>query len=168
MRTRYLTRYMLAFLMAFGLLLSACKADETPAPPEEAAPAEVAEEPTAVPEEEEKEEEPELVKLKVSGTPFFDYQFWSVAKEFGWDPACSMQYGRRLSNMRVCCITMSHSVLPDSTLDYRATADTVTSCVAQCVAWQMPLSKHIFFRRALNKNGDYTDVLYRSNESCSS
>jgi len=86
MRIRDFTKYMLVFLLAFGLLLSGCKAAEAPAmPEEEAAPAELAEEPTAVLEEAKQEEEVELVKLKVSGTPFFDYQFWSVAKELGWD-----------------------------------------------------------------------------------
>ena len=31
------------------------------------------------------QEAAELVSVRVAMTPFFDYQFFSVAKEFGWD-----------------------------------------------------------------------------------
>lgn len=51
----------IAVLMVVGLLLSAC---QTATPTKEAA---------------------EPIVVRVAMTPFFDYQFYSVAKEFGWD-----------------------------------------------------------------------------------
>src|SRR5512135_2676772 len=69
--------------MVLSLVLTACGPQATPEPVQPtqppaptAAPAPTtAPEPTAVP----------VVTVRVGMTPFFDYQFWSVAKEFGWD-----------------------------------------------------------------------------------
>ena len=78
-------------LLALSLVMTACQ-PTTPAPVEApateapAAPAAPAtEEPVAETEAPVAEAPAELVPVRVGMTPFFDYQFWSVAKEFGWD-----------------------------------------------------------------------------------
>ena len=80
-------------LMIASLVLVSC-APTAPPPPEpppaaeteapqatEAPPAAPEAEPTTPP----AEAPAELIPVRVGMTPFFDYQFWSVAKEFGWD-----------------------------------------------------------------------------------
>ena len=76
-------------LLALIMVVSACQ-PAIPAPATEApvAPAPATEAPVAQPPATEAptvEAATELIPVKVGMTPFFDYQFWSVAKEFGWD-----------------------------------------------------------------------------------
>jgi ABC-type nitrate/sulfonate/bicarbonate transport system substrate-binding protein len=80
-------------LLALSMAMAACQPTapapvEAPETEEPAAPAPATEEPVAAATEEpvaETEAPAELVPVRVGMTPFFDYQFWSVAKEFGWD-----------------------------------------------------------------------------------
>lgn len=79
MFVRKLSFWTMAALLVAGLLLSACQpAAPTQAPSEKAAEGQTVKEAA-------KKEPVEPVKVRVAMTPFFDYQFWSVAKEFGWD-----------------------------------------------------------------------------------
>lgn len=70
-----------AALLILSMILTACAPSAPPQAVETAPPVEVTEaavEPTAEPAQ-------ELIPVRVGMTPFFDYQFWSVAKEYGWD-----------------------------------------------------------------------------------
>lgn len=115
-------------LMVAGLLLSACQpAAEAPAEEEaaEEAPAEeeaAEEEPM---EEEAAEEEPveeemaEPVTVRVAMTPFFDYQFYPVADEFGWDEELGL-------NLEFTWLTQSG---PSIEALAAGSVDTVNTCV---------------------------------------
>jgi ABC-type nitrate/sulfonate/bicarbonate transport system substrate-binding protein len=73
-------------LMVASLILAACGPQATPSA---AAPTVAQEAPTAAqPAPTAQPPAPTtapVVAVRVGMTPFFDYQFWSVAKEFGWD-----------------------------------------------------------------------------------
>ncbi|MFV2045044.1 MAG: ABC transporter substrate-binding protein [Anaerolineales bacterium] len=73
MSVRKTSFWTMAALIVVGVLLSACQT-ATEAPAEE----DVAEEAPV-------EEVTEPVTVRVAMTPFFDYQFYPVADEFGWD-----------------------------------------------------------------------------------
>jgi ABC-type nitrate/sulfonate/bicarbonate transport system substrate-binding protein len=84
----------LAGLLAFIMIVTACQPATTPepvtAPATEApvAPAPATEAPVVSPAATEAPTvaaPAELIPVRVGMTPFFDYQFWSVAKQFGWD-----------------------------------------------------------------------------------
>jgi ABC-type nitrate/sulfonate/bicarbonate transport system substrate-binding protein len=90
MRTKRFLKPFLYLVLVLGLMLSACTGAETeepsdvePKPVEEVSSEGEGEEAATSPEE--VEEEKELTKVRVGHTPFFDYQFWAVAEEFGWD-----------------------------------------------------------------------------------
>ena len=80
---------LLIVALFLSLILGACSPSATPtAAPEIEAPAQTEEiaEPAEKEEEATSETTPEvLIPVRVGMTPFFDYQFFSVAKEFGWD-----------------------------------------------------------------------------------
>ena len=83
----------IAAMLIASLLLASCGPTATPPPeqppaeepqapqateaPQEPAPAETVAPPAEAP--------AEVIPVRVGMTPFFDYQFWAVAKEFGWD-----------------------------------------------------------------------------------
>lgn len=86
-------------LFAASLVFAACQpaqppapaeppAAEAPAPAVTEAPAEPAvEEPAAAPTEEQK-----VYTVRVARTPFFDYQFFEVAQQFGWDEELGIKF----------------------------------------------------------------------------
>jgi ABC-type nitrate/sulfonate/bicarbonate transport system substrate-binding protein len=74
-------------VLVFSMTLMACQPTEAPAAEEQGA-EEIEEsvgEEEAVVEEEVVEEEMETYTVRVGRTPFFDYQFFEVAQQFGWD-----------------------------------------------------------------------------------
>jgi ABC-type nitrate/sulfonate/bicarbonate transport system substrate-binding protein len=83
MSTHKTSYWAMVLLVVAGLVFAGCApaATEAPAPVEPAEPAATeppAPEPVAT-------EPPAPVVVRVAMTPFFDYQFFSVAKEYGWD-----------------------------------------------------------------------------------
>jgi ABC-type nitrate/sulfonate/bicarbonate transport system substrate-binding protein len=84
-RNKFLGATLGVFIMA-SMLLASCTSPATPttAPVETQAP--IAQEETPVAAVTEEASQPtDLIPVRVGMTPFFDYQFWAVAKEFGWD-----------------------------------------------------------------------------------
>ncbi len=92
----------IAILLVLGMLLGSCQ--PAPAPTEAPAAEEPVAEETNVEEpesEEPAEEEPvgeEPYVIRVGNTPFFDYQFWSVADEFGWDEELGLRPAVRMAH----------------------------------------------------------------------
>jgi ABC-type nitrate/sulfonate/bicarbonate transport system substrate-binding protein len=116
MSVRKLGFWAIAVLVVASLLLSACQpAAPTAAPPEEE---EAVEEEVA--EEEAVEEEAVVpVTVRVAMTPFFDYQFWSVADEYGWDDELGL-------NLEFTWLTQSG---PSTEAMAAGSVDTINTCV---------------------------------------
>lgn len=76
-------------LLVLSIILGACNPTAAPSPEPVEPKVEEASQPESAPAEPaapaEPVEEAAPVVVRVGMTPFFDYQFWSVAKEFGWD-----------------------------------------------------------------------------------
>lgn len=102
---------LVAGLLILGVLLAACGPAATPVATQEVedqAPAE-----TTAPEPE------EPIEVRVGMTPFFDYQFFSVAEEFGWDEELGL-------NLQFEWLTQSG---PSIQALANGSLDTVNTCV---------------------------------------
>jgi ABC-type nitrate/sulfonate/bicarbonate transport system substrate-binding protein len=127
----------IAVLIMAGLLLSACQPsveapveegtaeeeaaveEEVMAEEEAAGEEEMAEEPMAEEEMAGEEEMAEPVTVRVAMTPFFDYQFFSVADEYGWDEELGL-------NLDFTWLTQSG---PSIEALAAGSVDTVNTCV---------------------------------------